>query len=152
MIAFITDPNEKARVAALILHDLPEWFGVPESTARYVTESREKPFWAAMEDGQPVGFIVLKETGPQTAEIFVMGVLSDRHGQGTGTALWEAFRTYAAAHGYEYAQVKTVRRGCYAEYDRTNDFYEHLGFRELECFPTLWDEQNPCQVYIQFIG
>lgn len=27
-----------------------------------------------------------------------------------------------------------------------------LGFRELEVFPTLWDECNPCQIYIMHIG
>lgn len=152
MIRFITDPGEKARIAALILADLPDWFGIPESTAAYVDGCRAMPFWAAVDGEGPIGFISLKETAPHTAEIYVMGVLQGRHGQGTGTALWDAFRDYAAAHGYEYAQVKTVRRGCYAEYDRTNDFYEHLGFRELECFPTLWDERNPCQVYIRHIG
>ena len=148
MISFLIDPDEKARVASLILADLPEWFGIPESTATYVNGSREMPFWVAIESDDPVGFIALRETSPHTAEIYVMGVLKNRHGQGTGTALWEAFRAYAKGRGYEYAQVKTVRRGCYAEYDQTNDFYEHLGFRALECFPTLWDEANPCQVYI----
>ena len=149
MIEFIIDPNEKARIAETILRDLPEWFGIPESTANYIEGSRGMPFWAAVEDGQAVGFIVLKETSPRAAEIFVMGVLKSRHRRGVGTLLWEAFRDYAQACGYEYAQVKTVRRGRYAEYDRTNDFYERLGFRELECFPTLWDEWNPCQVYIR---
>ena len=149
MIAFMADPDEKARVASLILADLPEWFGIPESTAAYIDGCRKAPFWAAMEDGRPVGFIALKETSPYAAEIYVMGVLREKHGQGTGSALWEAFRTYAKDRGYEYAQVKTVRRGCYAEYDRTGDFYEHLGFRALECFPTLWDAANPCQVYIR---
>lgn len=152
MISFVTDPEEKARIAAQILHSLPEWFGLPDSTARYIAESRGMPFWAAVGEGTPVGFIALKETSPHTAEIYVMGVRKEKHGQGVGTALWAAFRQYARANGYEYAQVKTVRRGCYAEYDRTNDFYEHLGFRALEVFPTLWDEGNPCQVYIRFIG
>ena len=45
-------------------------------------------------------------------------------------------------------QVKTVQMGKYEEYDRTNRFYLALGFREFEVFPTLWDEGNPCQVYI----
>ena len=35
MIAFIADPEEKARVASLILGDLPEWFGIPVSTAGF---------------------------------------------------------------------------------------------------------------------
>ena len=152
MIAFITVPEEKARIAGLILRDLPDWFGIPESTAHYIDESRKMPFWAAVEDDQPTGFIALKETGPKTAEIFVMGVRREWHRRGVGTLLWEVFRDYAQACGYEYVQVKTVRRGCYDIYDRTNDFYEHLGFRALECFPTLWDEMNPCQVYVRYIG
>ncbi|WP_253197933.1 hypothetical protein [Clostridium gasigenes] len=45
-------------------------------------------------------------------------------------------------------QVKTVKEGCYDEYDRTIAFYKNLGFKELECFPILWDEWNPCQIYI----
>lgn len=152
MIEFLIDPTEKTRVAALILADLPEWFGIPESTAAYTDGCRGLPFWAAVEDGRPVGFIALRETGPRVAEIYVMGVLKARQGRGYGTALWEAFRDYAQACGYEYAQVKTVRRGCYAEYDRTNDFYERIGFRALECFPSLWDERNPCQVYVRYIN
>ena len=45
-------------------------------------------------------------------------------------------------------QVKTVQTGHYAEYDRTNAFYQRMGFLPLECLPTLWDEWNPCQVYV----
>jgi len=41
--------------------------------------------------------------------------------------------------------------GRYDIYDDTNRFYLSLGFRELEVFPTLWDEGNPCQVYIMAI-
>ena len=53
---------------------------------------------------------------------------------------------------YEYVQVKTVKKGKYKEYDITNAFYEKLGFKELECFPNLWDEWNPCQVYVKYIA
>ena len=45
-------------------------------------------------------------------------------------------------------QVKTVQMGRYADYDATNQFYLSLGFKEFEVFPTLWDEWNPCQVYV----
>lgn len=152
MIAFITDPQEKERIAAEVLISLPDWFGIPESTAEYIRESRSMPFWAAVEDGEAVGFIALKATGPCTAEIYVMGVKPGYHRRGIGRTLWEAFREYARAQGFRYAQVKTVRRGCYENYDRTNVFYESIGFEELECFPTLWDECNPCQVYVQYIG
>ncbi len=43
---------------------------------------------------------------------------------------------------------KTVQTGHYEEYDRTNAFYQRMGFLPLECLPTLWDEWNPCQVYV----
>ena len=50
--------------------------------------------------------------------------------------------------GYAFMQVKTVQMGKYAEYDATNRFYLAMGFREFEVFPQLWDEWNPCQVYV----
>lgn len=49
-------------------------------------------------------------------------------------------------------QVKTVQMGCYDIYDDTNKFYKSLGFKEFEVFPTLWDEWNPCQIYVMYLG
>jgi len=34
----------------------------------------------------------------------------------------------------------------------TNRFYVSVGYKELECFPTLWGECNTCQLYIKYIG
>ena len=45
-----------------------------------------------------------------------------------------------------------MKKGKYKEYDIANAFYEKLGFKELECFPNLWDEWNPCQVYVKHIA
>ena len=81
-----------------------------------------------------------------------MGVLPEYHRRGIGAGLWEAAKAYAKAQGYLYAQVKTVASGHYPEYDRTNAFYRAMGFEALECFPTLWDARNPCQVYVQYLG
>ena len=50
--------------------------------------------------------------------------------------------------GCSFLQVKTVQMGRYEQYDRTNLFYRSLGFKEFEVFPALWDEGNPCQVYV----
>ena len=38
--------------------------------------------------------------------------------------------------------------GRYRKFDETNRFYLGLGFREFEVFQKLWDEWNPCQVYV----
>lgn len=151
MIAYIEDKKEKELIAKSILADLPDWFGLPESTAEYVKCSQDMPFWADIENGIANGFIALKETSPNTAELYVMGVLKAKHKNGIGKKLFESFYSYAKEHGYSFIQVKTVQEGHYDEYDRTIQFYKKLGFKEFECFPTLWDEWNPCQIYIMAI-
>ena len=152
MVQFITDKKEKEEIGRAILTQLPEWFGLPDSTNEYITQSKEMPFFTYFENETPVGFITLKETSKFSAEIYVMGVLKEYHRKRIGYQLWEVFLQYAKENGYEYVQVKTVKKGCYKEYDITNAFYEKLGFRELECLPTLWDEWNPCQIYVKYIG
>lgn len=109
------------------------------------------PFWADIEGEHVRGFIALKETSIYTVEIYVMGVMKDFQGQKIGENLFRACYDYAKAKGYSFMQVKTVKEGCYKEYDKTIAFYRKLGFKEFECFPTLWDKWNPCQVYIMCI-
>jgi len=131
-----------------ILEALPDWFGVPESREQYIAASADEILVAALENGQPLGFLCLKETGKATVELAVMGVLQPFHRQGIGRQLFQKAREIATAQGYAFMQVKTVKMGCYEDYDRTNRFYLSLGFQEFEVFPTLWDEANPCQVYV----
>ncbi len=77
-----------------------------------------------------------------------MGILKEYHRKGIGRELFDQAKQTAGEKGYSFIQVKTVQMGKYAEYDRTNKFYQSLGFREFELFPELWDEQNPCQIYV----
>lgn len=147
MVRMVTDPAEKSRIAEEVLTALPDWFGVPESLRQYVETCADMPFWAY----EDVGFIVMKSTSRYTADIYVMGVKQYAHRKGIGTALVQELQKYAKETGHEYLQVKTVQKGNYAEYDQTCAFYEAMGFRELECFPTLWDEKNPCQIYVKAI-
>lgn len=151
MVKQVFDEGEKRRIAEEILAALPDWFGMPEYTREYIENSAAMPFWAVCSENDAVGFAALKETSPHTAEVYVMGVLPDHHRRGIGRELYEAFEGYAREKGYSFAQVKTVKMGHYEEYDRTNRFYMAMGFRELECFPTLWDAWNPCQVYVKAI-
>lgn len=147
-IVTIIDPERKRVIAREVLADLPEWFGIPESTEEYIRESAGMPFFAAMEGEEILGFMALKETSPHTCEIYVTGVKKRFHRCGTGSAMFAAFCEYARQQGYRYAQVKTVAAGHYPEYDATRMFYEHLGFVALEVFPTLWDECNPCLIMV----
>ena len=144
----ITLPNDKQRIAREVLEALPEWFGIPEAREEYIKKSAAQPFFAAFDGENAVGFLCLDETGKDTAELYVMGVLKDHHRHGVGRRLFEAAKERARALGYSFLQVKTVQMGKYPEYDATNRFYLALGFREFEVFPTLWDEWNPCQIYV----
>ena len=148
MVSEVIGAEEKRAVARRILEALPDWFGVEESRERYIRESADQIFFKAERAGVPVGFLCLKETGRDTAELAVMGVLQEHHRQGIGRKLFEAARDRAAAAGYEFLQVKTVRMGMYGDYDRTNRFYLSLGFREFEVQPELWGPENPCQIYV----
>lgn len=150
-VRWISGARLKEHIAETILSDLPEWFGIPESTREYIENSRTMPFFACVKNGEYAGFIVLKETSQYTAEIYVMGVLKKYHRTGIGRMLFESFTAYAKSKGYKFLQVKTVDGGHYAEYDRTRLFYEKMGFKKLECFPTLWDEHNPCLVMVQVV-
>ena len=152
IIKEIFDTNLKESISRDILNDLPEWFGMPESTEEYIRDSKDKPFIACFLDNDAVGFVVLNSTSRDCADIFVMGIKKNYHRMGIGTKLNYAYEELAKKLGYTYTQVKTVQSGYYKEYDITNNFYKSVGYKELEVFPTLWDEWNPCQIYIKYIG
>ena len=150
MIRVINDAQEKQRISRFILESLPEWFGIPEAREQYIRESADEIVLASVEDDQPNGFLCLKETGKDTVELAVMGVLRECHRKGIGRELFEHAKQIAVEKGYSFLQVKTVQMGRYKEYDNTNRFYLSLGFKEFEVIPTLWDEWNPCQIYVMY--
>ena len=144
----VADKNEKQLITKTILESLTDWFAVEESRVQYIAESASLPLFASYDGERSVGFICLKETGKDTVEIHVMGVLKEYHRNGIGKKLFEEAKASAARKGYSFLQVKTVQMGKYEDYDRTNRFYLALGFKEFEVFPLFWDEANPCQIYV----
>lgn len=144
----IADDLQKQTIARHVLEALPDWFGIPEAREEYIQDSVGKNFFCAYDEDQPIGFLYLKQTGKDTVELAVMGVLKEYHRKGCGKALFESAKKTAAKKGYSFIQVKTVQMGKYEVYDRTNRFYIALGFKELEVFPTYWDKNNPCQIYV----
>lgn len=148
MVIQVEDAKEKEIISRRILEALPDWFGISEAREQYISDSVNQQFFAAMKEEKPIGFLCLKETGKDTVELTVMGVLKEFHRQGVGRQLFMSAKEKATKDGFSFIQVKTVQMGRYNEYDNTNKFYISLGFKELEVFPTLWDEWNPCQIYI----
>ena len=66
----VENPAKKAEISAHILHALPDWFGLPDSTQKYIDDSRNMPFFAAVQENQAVGFAALKETSSCAGEIY----------------------------------------------------------------------------------
>lgn len=151
MIVTINDPNEKRAAAREVLEDLTQWFEVEESREGFIRDCADQLFLAAEDNGKIIGFLCLKKTGNATVELAVMGVKKKYHRNGVGRELVEKAKEAAKAQGYEFMQVKTVKMGMYEDYDITNRFYISCGFKELEVFPILWDEANPCQVYVMYL-
>ncbi len=148
MVVTIKDSDEKRAIARTVLEDLMQWFEVEESREGYIHDCAGWSFLAAKDDDRIMGFLCLKETGHATVELAVMGVMKEYHRNGVGRELVEMAKEVAKADGYEFMQVKTVKMGMYEDYDRTNLFYISCGFKEFEIFPLLWDEANPCQIYV----
>jgi Acetyltransferases len=152
MIKRIQDRDEKQKIARQVLEGLTEWFEVEESREGYISDCKDWIFFAAEEDGHCAGFLCLKETGKETVELAVMGVLKEYHRNGIGRQLVEKAKAEAAFLGYSFMQVKTVKMGVYEDYDRTNRFYLACGFKEFEVIETIWDEANPCQIYVMSLA
>ena len=148
MIIQVENNKEKEMISRTILEALPDWFGIPEAREEYIVNSVNRQLFAAVKEGKPIGFLCLKQTGKDTVEVAVMGVLKEFHRHGIGRKLFMKAREKAIKDGFSFIQVKTVQMGQYDNYDNTNKFYISLGFKEFEIFPTLWDEWNPCQVYV----
>ncbi|MBQ5342958.1 MAG: GNAT family N-acetyltransferase, partial [Oscillospiraceae bacterium] len=90
MVTEVTERKEKSRIARRILEALTDWFGIAESREKYIMDSEDLQMFASFdEEGEADGFICLKETGKDTAEIAVIGVLREHHRQGIGSELFQ---------------------------------------------------------------
>lgn len=151
MIEQINVPETKRLIARKILEALRDWFEVDVSREKYISDCANWIFLAAKENDEYAGFLCLKQTGKDTVELAVMGVLKEFHRKGVGRKLFEAAKKIATEAGYSFMQVKTVQMGVYPDYDITNRFYISCGFKELEVINEIWGEENPCQIYVMYL-
>ena len=144
----ISEPAERSRIAEAVLRDLPEWFGIEESTRQYIEAAATLPTLVVEPDA---GFLCLKQHTPQAVEIYVMGVRREQHRKGIGRALIAAAESWCRVRGIPYLHVKTLgpSRPDPGRYDATRAFYEAVGFVALEELHGLWDENNPTLVLVK---
>jgi ribosomal protein S18 acetylase RimI-like enzyme len=133
-----------------ILRALPDWFGLEAAILQYSREIDQLPTFLARQGEQTLGFLSLKQHFPHSAELYVMGVRIEAHRQGLGRRLVEAAQAWLQAQGVEYLQVKTLGPSDNdPNYAKTRAFYQAMGFRPLEEFKQIWDEQNPCLILVK---
>jgi len=148
----IFEPDTKSSICNAILRALPSWFEIDASIVDYVEKVRLMPFFAALDDDKEVGFVALKIHNAFTAEICVMGVLEEYHRQGVGKKLVIRCEKYCVDNRIEYLTVKTLDESRESDsYRKTRLFYQSMGFKPLEVFPLLWDEDNPCLFMAKYI-
>jgi coenzyme F420-0:L-glutamate ligase/coenzyme F420-1:gamma-L-glutamate ligase len=148
-IVEVEGPAERSRLAQSILRALPEWFGIEEATRAYIRDVATLPTFAT-DDG--AGFLSLKLHTARSAEIYVMGVVPERHRDGIGRALVRAAELWCADNGVELLQVKTLADSSPDQnYARTRAFYEAMGFVPLEVFPELWQPGNPALQLVKVV-
>ncbi len=104
------------------------WFEIPEAREQYIKECRGQIFLAAKENNKTTGFICLKETGKDTAEIAVMGVLKEYHRQGTGKKL------VMAAKDIPSCKLKQSRWGYIKTMIKQISFTAMWGLKNLRYF------------------
>jgi len=146
------EPVGAGETCRRILKTLPIWFGIPASVEDYITTADRSPTVIASLGDEDVGLLTLVRHSRYAAEVYVMAVLPELHRQGIGRALLGHAEDILAADGVEFLQVKTLAPSKpYDGYDKTRAFYLAYGFRPLEEFRDLWDEENPALQMIKVI-
>jgi ribosomal protein S18 acetylase RimI-like enzyme len=135
-----------------ILRALPEWFGLEEPILQYIKDAGTMPTMLAKDGARVIGFLIIKNHFPKSAEIHCMGILPKYHRQGIGASMCNVLEEQLKQESVQFLQVKTLseQRECEA-YERTRKFYLAMGFSPLEVFPILWDEANPCLLMVKSI-
>lgn len=148
----VSGSESKSQIVEKILNKLPDWFGIPESTADYVEKCASLPMWVAVALDEPIGFLALHQHNAYTAEICVMGILLEHHRKGIGKALFNQSYKWCKTNKVEFLQVKTLDESSGdVSYAKTREYYVSMGFKPFECMPLLWDEQNPCLIMVMSV-
>jgi coenzyme F420-0:L-glutamate ligase / coenzyme F420-1:gamma-L-glutamate ligase len=146
----VHEPAERSRIAEAVLRDLPEWFGIEESTRQYIEDAATLPTFSVEPD---LGFVCLEQHTPRAAEVYVMGVRREQHRRGLGRALVAEAARWCRARGIGYLQVKTLGPSRPdAGYEATRAFYESVGFVALEELHGLWSHDNPALILVKDVG
>lgn len=100
--------ENKSEVCEKILRSLPEWFGIESAILDYIKDVQQMLMLVAKSDSEVIGFLALNHHNKYTAEIHVMGVLSQFHRKKVGQQLVAEAEAHLRAKGYQFLTVKTL--------------------------------------------
>lgn len=155
----LLEPGDVVLCGAM-LDRLTDWFGLPETNARYLASLGRIPSFVAVAgtDGHPgargeiVGFLALEPRAEHSAEIVVMAVEPTWHRQGHGRALVDAAREWCDRHDTSWLFVKTRGPSTYDDfYARTRRFYAAVGFEPLYESHTEWGASEAALILVQHL-
>jgi heme-degrading monooxygenase HmoA/ribosomal protein S18 acetylase RimI-like enzyme len=151
-IVQLLNPQEKSKVCEKILRSLPQWFGIESAIIDYIKDVQSMETWVAI-DSDVVGFISVNKHNQQTAEIHVMGLLSEHHGKKIGSELIRTVEVSLNSQNFKFLTVKTLSENRPDEnYDKTRKFYLKYGFTPVDEFKSLWGEHNPCLMMVKSLA
>lgn len=151
MFNFIEDASVKQAIAREVLLDLPEWFGLPESTQAYIDQVKDMVFISIGQE-ECMGFCALDTSNALQVNLHVLGLKKIYHNQGIGGELIKFITAYGRENGYGYLSVLTLSGQHESiEYGLTRKFYLKTGFKEFIDLPSLWDPCNPAVLMVKVI-
>lgn len=143
-------PARKRELQERLTAELPQWFGQPESNAKYAMLAEVLDGYIAESDGVRRGLLLLKYHGRTSAEIYWMGVAPAYHRQGVGRTLMKAAIDDACKRSVRYLFVATLHPVvAYEPFLRTRRFYEAMGFEYVHEEHFTADPENPIAYYLK---
>lgn len=146
----IHDKKRKANICGVILRALPDWYGATEEIEPILQRCTGSVFFAAYEEGRPLGCVALTRHTPQAAEVSLIGVLRPFHRHGLGSALLRDCEAYGLRKGMRFLTVKLPERIPRDDpYAQSKAFFTARGFLPLEVFPGLWAGEKHCLLAVK---
>ena len=150
IIEKVEESKTKQEIASIVLNDLKEWFGLPDSTNEYIKNVADNTFFAAYHNNRPIGFFSLREENKKVLDLYVLGVLQEFHNRGIGHLLQVQAEKFAIDNNYNFLMVLTLAEKANSScYSRTREFYLKEGFVDLYQNDDIFDSFNPCQIMIK---
>jgi GNAT superfamily N-acetyltransferase len=127
-----------------VLRTLPRWFGIEESIVEYAQNTSRFPTFVVRDEGTIIGFLSLQRHFSEAWDINCIAVDLEYRGKGIGRTLQKCAEEWLVGLGATILQVKTLAESHPStSYAETRKFYESMGYKPTEVFPTLWAAHLP---------